>query len=794
MDLALGAGQQVPHANIKEEAQASILGLKQERNDLSLSKPASNDFSKLKPKVINKERTARCALNSFKSLLPQISNISDDIPVFQQFQEEIEEICNLEEIARVSVGIFGTTGCGKSTLINTLLGEKKYLPTSAMEASTSVIIEVAYNKSDVPEQQLCAEIVFIDQNEWQDEIRHLHQDVVYEFKNSKEGEIIGTNPDSLTAQAMTKLAAVYPDLKAEKLAKMKVKDVLKINPLSDVLGKITTIHEPRSNINKFHKRIKAYTDSGNSSCKASAYWPLVKLVKLYLKCPLLATGLVLVDLPGLGDSNSARGNVALNYMSSLDHIWIAADIVRAVDENIAKELLGKSFKRQLAMDGKCSAITFIMTKIDSVVPQEIIDSRGLSSTSLKSELGQLRKLDKERKRVNDQLQQESKESKSNKRKRSDSTSPCQQSQSDTEMTTSERLKNTFKQLSQQRNDLNTLITKKCIDERNTYTQARISEQYEQGFIELDEECIREENDSLPPILQDNLPKKLNIFCVSSRAYRKLKGWLPMNQEFPAFNDLDSTNIPNLRDYAIGLARGKNGRIVENIITRYNILRPKLIAWAVKQDIDIPLSLNQIIDLRQALNTGLGEFRKACEKVINKLITNMRSTNTRKIGNGIVKIDLAKWIEDTILSEEFSIIQMPVGTFKATLRRDGVNIKKGRKTINWNNAFADLHLKPITKPWKDIFQNKMVELHDACAQELKRHLHEFSVSYQKSLLEHDYMPGIKLIDEIPFLEPLICEKVERARIVFNTHARKTRQAVEPMMKKMMLPIYKECLQY
>lgn len=91
-------------------------------------------------------------------------------------------------------------------------------------------------------------------------------------------------------------------------------------------------------------------------------WPLIKVVRLYVKADALSTGAVLVDLPGVADSNAARAAIAEGYMKQCTALWIVSPINRAVDDKAAKNLLGASFRRQLQFDGIYSAVTFICSK------------------------------------------------------------------------------------------------------------------------------------------------------------------------------------------------------------------------------------------------------------------------------------------------------------------------------------------------------------------------------------------------------------------------------------------------
>lgn len=86
---------------------------------------------------------------------------------------------------------------------------------------------------------------------------------------------------------------------------------------------------------------------------------------------------MLVDLPGVHDSNAARAAVAQGYMKQCTGLWIVAPITRAVDDKSAKNLLGESFRRQLKYDGTYSAVTFICSKTDDISNTEAADSLGL---------------------------------------------------------------------------------------------------------------------------------------------------------------------------------------------------------------------------------------------------------------------------------------------------------------------------------------------------------------------------------------------------------------------------------
>jgi hypothetical protein len=148
--------------------------------------------------------------------------------------------------------------------------------------------------------------------------------------------------------------------------------------VQQVLGTTMKIEKGSSAV--FYRALQNIIDSKEKKKgekKEMEYWPLIKVVKIYIKADALSTGAVIVDLPGVHDSNAARAAVAAGYMKQCTGLFIVAPINRAVDDKAAKSLLGESFKRQLKFDGTYSRITFICSKTDDISITEASDSLGL---------------------------------------------------------------------------------------------------------------------------------------------------------------------------------------------------------------------------------------------------------------------------------------------------------------------------------------------------------------------------------------------------------------------------------
>jgi hypothetical protein len=169
------------------------------------------------------------------------------------------------------------------------------------------------------------------------------------------------------------------------LQKSSVSELMNHANVQNVLGGKREIVESDSLL--FYDRLQFFVDSKEKTRakkdkdkkqpKEMEFWPLIKVVRLYVKAPALSTGAVIVDLPGVHDSNAARSAVAEDYIKQCTGLWIVAPINRAVDDKAAKSLLGETFKRQLQMDGGFSTVTFICSKTDDISLMECQDSLGL---------------------------------------------------------------------------------------------------------------------------------------------------------------------------------------------------------------------------------------------------------------------------------------------------------------------------------------------------------------------------------------------------------------------------------
>lgn len=110
-----------------------------------------------------------------KALLQQCvisENDEAEIRKVRGFTEKLEEIATHAITPPTIVGIMGTTGSGKSSLMNAMFGSQLF-PVSGTRACTAAITEISYNPGDIPYR---AVIDFVSLEAWRAELDLLRQD------------------------------------------------------------------------------------------------------------------------------------------------------------------------------------------------------------------------------------------------------------------------------------------------------------------------------------------------------------------------------------------------------------------------------------------------------------------------------------------------------------------------------------------------------------------------------------------------------------------------------------------
>jgi Dynamin family len=251
----------------------------------------------------------------------------------------------------------------------------KVLPRNEEVASTAVPVEVSYNDDDDPERCFTAIIEGISKEEFTKEVESLFKNKD-RYDEGPDGE--DDEPDVEAYQEMLttieKIKWVYPNVqRIEDLDATSAEELLGEPYVQKMLD--SKEHVQASTESDFAQRIKKYIESSNPEDGdegAISLWPLVKVVRIFVKAEILKRGIILVDLPGSHDTSAARVAVTDNYRKNLTASVVCAPAVRAGSDKVAQQLLSSVDRRNMQLDGlyTSDSLLFVVTKIDDLMDFE----------------------------------------------------------------------------------------------------------------------------------------------------------------------------------------------------------------------------------------------------------------------------------------------------------------------------------------------------------------------------------------------------------------------------------------
>ncbi|KAK7450956.1 hypothetical protein Landi51_05272 [Colletotrichum acutatum] len=783
----------------------------------------------------------------------------------------IEDLKARSRPSKTIVGVVGNTGAGKSSVINALLDEERLLPTNCLRASLSLRDRV-YSVED-----------------WKKELKTLFTDLLDDSGNiSREC----ANEDSEAGIAYAKIKSVYPNKTREMIAQSDPDRLVNEPAVARVLGSVKKLRATTAK--DLYASMQRYVDSKEKNPHKKdvpmEFWPLIKVVRIFTKANALSTGAVIVDLPGVQDSNAARAAVAQNYMKACTGLWIVAPINRAVDDKTAKSLLGDSFKRQLKYDGIYSAVTFICSKTDDISVTEAAESLDIESDisaswskieKLRGELRELkRKLNdarEEKSDLVDGLEQidtlwdkwddlankhadgqtvfapsESKKRKrgatsSKSRKRKSSYSSSSESDDSDYNSDSDKenhpdsqnrqpltenkihgkladLKNHKKRIRQRRKEVDAVLSNMrqeikniqaeeerllgaakavCIQGRNNYSKGAIQRDFAMGIKELDQEtAIEEDEETFNPDEDirdyDEVARNLPVFCVSSRAYQKMRGRLQKDDfNNDGFRDVNETEVPQLQQHAKKLTEGGRAAGGRRFLTELSQLLNSMKMWAANDGSRSHLSQRELQSEGTRVRVQLATLDNDFAKAVDDCIVSVKDALSESIYDYFdLSIPMAASAAGPTASgwgAHRSEGGMFWATYKATCRRSGVySGVSGPRDFN-----AEL-LEPISRQlasgWERAFQRRLPSAFEGFAMNARLLLEGFhgSVIARSQELGADYNGINMLSTQLRAHTARLREIPGTLRTVVQELQREASRGFHPVVQQEMQPAYDICV--
>ncbi|KAI0015649.1 hypothetical protein F4780DRAFT_62768 [Xylariomycetidae sp. FL0641] len=292
----------------------------------------------------------------------------DPDSIMARLQQEASQLANFRCPPSRIVGFVGESGAGKSSLLNSLLDHAGLARTSnGGAACTCVVTEYHYRDAE----DFLVKVDLFTFDEITDQLTHLlrsyrhfhhHRDSILDQEERRDAEkraniALGTFRALFPSPNVDERCLVDPEEHAViQMLKIWVErsGLLSMNPA-----------ESRQTLEECATLLEELT-SEPAQKRGSSAWPFIKKIQVFLNAHILSRGLILVDLPGLRDMNSARQNVTERYLRGCDEIFAVCNIGRATTD------VGVQSVVQLAQMANLSNVGIICTKSDDIRAEEAV--------------------------------------------------------------------------------------------------------------------------------------------------------------------------------------------------------------------------------------------------------------------------------------------------------------------------------------------------------------------------------------------------------------------------------------
>lgn len=116
------------------------------------------------------------------------------------------------------------------------------------------------------------------------------------------------------------------------------------------------------NIDECRDKLDAFTRNPIDN-NTAALWPLVRVVRIYMRSPILQSGLVLVDCPSPRDLNFARSRATERYLRNCHEVFGVSTMEDALTDPCVADIISRN--------GRHRPLRIICTKSEDVDPREV---------------------------------------------------------------------------------------------------------------------------------------------------------------------------------------------------------------------------------------------------------------------------------------------------------------------------------------------------------------------------------------------------------------------------------------
>ncbi|KAF2789491.1 hypothetical protein K505DRAFT_365563 [Melanomma pulvis-pyrius CBS 109.77] len=254
------------------------------------------------------------------------------------------------------VGLVGDSGVGKSSLINSLLDKEDFARASNSGAAcTCVVTEYHFHERDDFIIQVDYFTLEALRRQFKELLRAYREyqslpndsDITNEERADlkKRADLAKNTFSASFKERLVQNPGILLSLPFDQAVNIMIVWALQILPQQE------TTRESFGLIRQCSARLTQLT-SETDSVAQTCVWPFIRKIRVYLKAHVLSKGLIIADLPGLRDLNSARQSITERYVRQCHQIFAVAMIGRATTDQGVREVFELARHAKLSNDIK----------------------------------------------------------------------------------------------------------------------------------------------------------------------------------------------------------------------------------------------------------------------------------------------------------------------------------------------------------------------------------------------------------------------------------------------------------
>ncbi|KAL2828351.1 hypothetical protein BJY01DRAFT_228475 [Aspergillus pseudoustus] len=280
----------------------------------------------------------------------------DSTTIFHSLYEQTLSASRFTYPATRTVGFIGDSGMGKSSVINSILDIEGLARSSGDGTACTNIVTEFRSVDDEHPNNYTVEADFMDNFEIEElleellsAVRKYYTGAYREVSEPEEQE----NIRSAARRAWDTLLSIFPDQPELDLDFVSQEGENVIEPIISSLVEWAVARQDSrpggrnslqysvvaNHADECMKQLDDLMADGRDRRKPTV-WPFIKLIRVYLRSPILRTGLILADLPGFRDLNYARVRATEKYLRhSCNEVFIVSTIFRCTSDRSIKDII-----------------------------------------------------------------------------------------------------------------------------------------------------------------------------------------------------------------------------------------------------------------------------------------------------------------------------------------------------------------------------------------------------------------------------------------------------------------------